>query len=127
GHRDPVDLSPDHRDPRAVRRIAVEAVGEITATIDRDGLFRLAAGMRTRKREVAGTGPVEDAGQRRRPLLPVQAEFHPMVVELRFVLRVDLAAAAVFRGSIDGPEQLPVERPDADALGLEIVLRDPEL
>ena len=83
--------------------------------------------MMARQLKVAGAGPVHHADQRRRPLLPIQTEFHSVVVEPRLVLRIDLASPAVLRGPVDRPEQRPVERPDADALGLEIVFRHPEL
>ena len=49
-----------------------------------------------------------------------------MIVEAVFVLRIELAAAAVFGGAVEAVQELAIERPDADALGLEIRLGDPE-
>ena len=71
--------------------------------------------------------PEQDAGDLARPFFPVELEFHAVVIEARPVAGVEGAAAAVFGRAVEGVHQLAVQRPDADALGLEVRLGHPQM
>ena len=57
---------------------------------------------------------------------PIQTELHSMVIKPRAIVRIELAAAAVFRGAVERAHPFTLQGPDTDALGLEILLRNPE-
>ena len=126
-------IDPEEADSGAAGGIAVIGIGEIALAggrrswpahqaIDRGfgraGAFRDGERLRFRA--------VEDARDLGLARLPIEGELHAVIVEAVFILRIELPAAAVFGGAVEAVQELAIERPDADALGLEIRLGDPE-
>ena len=119
-------IAPDERDVVAAGRIVGVAAREIPLPLLRVGVERrvrrVVAGVRFEQR----IGPVENARQRVRARFPIEAELQSLVEKARGVLRIEHAAAAVFRGAVEGAHEFTFRRPDGDAARGVVRFGDPE-
>ena len=127
GPRDPVFVQPDRAGVGSIRRRGVVAIRQVKPPLDVDGLLRRATFVRAFQPQPVPLRPVVNVDGLVLAGRPVHVKLHAVVEIPAGVLRVDLPAAAVFHGSVEGLQPLAVlRRPHADALGHRVALRHPE-